>query len=195
MGRFSVFSVTQNSRRIHCTSSRIGFLFGSTSLTLIVNQPLFPVSISFSIHLFFFLSAPPPQFQWLRSAEIREQWIKRFIIFASLLAKWRVSVHIWSVDNWIVLYLRNLLTFSQRTFDILLRSSRLWSPTFLSLLILLSCWGLSPHKSSSPELTLAPLTLRVCIIRLEFLFLPVQQKAVTMNNKICIYQEYVGSPS
>lgn len=76
MGRFSVFSVTQNSKRIHCTSSRIGFLFGSTSPTLIVNQLLFPVSISFSIHLFFFLSAPPPQFQWLRSAEIREQSLR-----------------------------------------------------------------------------------------------------------------------
>lgn len=52
-------------------------------------------------------------------------WMERFIIFSSHLANCPVSVHIWSVDNWISPYPKDLLTFSQKTFEILLRSSLL----------------------------------------------------------------------
>lgn len=81
-------------------------------------QPLF---------LCLFLSSPPPipLVEISRNKRKAPSWMERFIIFSSHLANCPVSVHIWSVDNWVVPYLRDLLTLSQRTFDILLWSSLL----------------------------------------------------------------------
>lgn len=132
MRRPSIFYVTQNFRRIYWHSQQqylelfCFFRFRSTSLILSYSHSTFSSSFNLSFFVFSYQPPPPiPLVEISRNKRKAPSWMERFIIFSSHLANCPVSVHIWSVDNWIVPYLRDLLTLSQRTFDILLWSSLL----------------------------------------------------------------------
>lgn len=73
----------------------------SSSCTLILSSSIF------------FSSAPPssPVVRISRTKRKAPAWIEPLIIFSSRRANCPVAVHIWSEDNWIVPYLRDLLTF------------------------------------------------------------------------------------
>lgn len=85
----------------------------STSPTLSLSFEFFFRFHSHPLVLHLFLSAPPssPLVRISRKKRKAPAWIEPLIIFSSRRANCPVAVHIWSEDNWIVPYLRDLLTF------------------------------------------------------------------------------------